>query len=201
MAARLVVLACVSAVIITGCSSGGEAEPAADAVAATASAPPASHTLQWRQPGDGQGEQGQPLQITPLGVYYHPGDDDYGRSQNGMFAAVAVKVAATGNGADHVPPPVSGFGFSWVDQDGEVVDTAAGASAPWIGRVTQPTITDIPAGRHKTYVVTFDVAGRGGTLVYTSPDGSAVQWPVPAKAGGKGLRPVLAALDSIGVKR
>ncbi|MGW0486175.1 hypothetical protein [Nonomuraea sp. NPDC003214] len=192
--------------IVTGCSGTGpgqegptaESQPAADS---TAQKPPT--VLEWGKSATGTGEQGQPLQITPLGVYYHKGDQAYGMPQNGVFAAISVRVATT-TGADHVPPPASRHGFYWEgdgEHDGEQVDATNGEDPPWIGRVSQPTIQDIPAGKARNYVVTFDAFSRGGSLVYVSPDGGRYEWPLPARSGGKGLRPVLVALDEIGVKR
>ncbi|MET7335942.1 hypothetical protein [Nonomuraea sp. NPDC005650] len=194
-----------AALIITGCSTtkephfGGEAPTTATEAAKTA--PPPAVTLDWGKPGDGKGEQGQPLQVTPLGVYYHKGHATLGRPENGVFTAIAVKVAAT-TGADHVPPPASNFGFSLASDDGETVTTAAGATPPWVGRVNVPNAErNIQPGRFQNYVITFDAYARGGTLTYTSPDGQLLEWQVPSKPGGQGLRRVQAALDSLGVSR
>ncbi|MCK2222092.1 hypothetical protein MF672_051050 (plasmid) [Actinomadura sp. ATCC 31491] len=195
-------LLAAAALIITGCSTAPGRTGDGTAAAGTTSTaetqtPPAA--LEWGQPGDGKGERGQPLQITPLGVYYHKGHETLGKPNNEVFTAVAVKVAASGS-ADHLPPPATGFGFTLLSDDGESVNPASGASPPWVGRVNEPNAKqDIRAGRYQKYVITFDAPSRGGALVYTSPDGQAVEWPIPERSGGQGLRRVLTALDDLGV--
>jgi hypothetical protein len=201
MAARHVTGLLLGALIITGCSGAGgdAAAPPLDTTVDTSKAAAApAKLLAWGTSGTGNGELGQPLEITPVGVYYHKGDKAYGLPQNGLFVAVAVKVAATA-GPDHVPPP--GAGFMW-EGDGETVTTAAGESPPWVGRVNTPLATkNIQPGRHQNYVITFDAFERGGTLTYQPPGGQPLQWEIPARPGGQGLSRVHAALDMIGVKR
>ncbi|MFI9845118.1 hypothetical protein ACIHFD_49425 [Nonomuraea sp. NPDC051941] len=203
MPARRATLLLLSAVILTGCSTSGDAESPPDAAAAaeasTAPSKAPATSLEWGATATGQGEQGQPLKITPVGVYHHKGDQKIGLAQNGLFVAVAVKVAAT-DGADHIPPPASGNGFFWKG-DGETITPAAGADPPWVGRVNVPLADqDLQPGESANYVITFDALGRAGTLVYLSPDGSQYQWKLPSKSGGQGLRRVTAALDALGIQ-
>lgn len=205
LTARSTAALALTALIITGCSTSSEDPPTAPAEssaaptpAQTAAAPAAP--LKWGTPATGVGEQGNPLEITPVGVYYHKGDKQYGLAENGVFTAVAVKVAAT-TGPDHVPPPITGHGFVWKG-DGETINLMSGGQEPWVGRVNVPIATqDIQPGEHQVYVITFDTFDRGGTLAYMSPDGKQLQWEIPTRAGGQGLRRVLSALDTLGIKR
>ncbi|MFD9947689.1 hypothetical protein ACFWYW_46515 [Nonomuraea sp. NPDC059023] len=190
----------LSALVVTGCSAAEQAPPnGAPAAEASSTTKPAAATLEWGTTAAGAGELGKPLDITPVGVYYHKGDKRYGLAQNGTFAAVAVKVAATSE-PDHVPIAANGQGFLW-QHDGETLAPDAGAEEPWVGRVNTPLATDIQPGEHQVYVISFDITARGGSLVYVSPAGDQQRWKLPAKSGGQGLKRVLTALDELGIKR
>ncbi|WP_433542071.1 hypothetical protein ACQP10_37935 (plasmid) [Streptosporangium sandarakinum] len=200
MAVRRTAALLLAALIVAGCSAepGGEAAGAATP-APIVKSPAKSGRLAWATPATGQGEKGNPLEITPVGVYYHPGDAQYGKSKNGMFLAVGVKVTATGE-ADQISAPFTGHGFRW-EGGGETITSAEGGQPPWVGRVNTPISQDIQAGDYAAYVITFDVPERGGTLTYLSADGTQQRWAVPARSGGQGLKKVLAALDELGINR
>ncbi|MER5322376.1 hypothetical protein [Streptosporangium roseum] len=203
MTARRTTALLLATLILTGCSTGkvemfGSSTGEPEVPEVTTAAKPTM--TPWGTAATGQGEQGKPLEVTPLGVYYHPGDAKMGASENGMFVAVSVKVAAS-EAPDHVPPPMTGQGFYWKG-GGESISPAEGGQPPWIGRVNTPISTqEIQAGEYAAYVITFDVPERGGTLAYISPDKTELRWAIPKKSGGPGLRRVLTALDAVGVKR
>jgi hypothetical protein len=175
--AALLALACLTAP--AGASTEQQArltqEPAAHAAA--------PKLLKFGQAVRIKGEKGNPLRITPVGVYYHrPTWGPATKPRNKYFLALAVRVTAVSK-ADAMPLP---YGSQWRVKQGKrvfTVSTGRASSAPWIGRAQGAWITVHPGSPEVVYEA-FDVQVKGGILEWSSPDG-LYRWRVPASNAGK----------------
>lgn len=203
MRARFAVALCVAALAMAGCGSGQgrpgiDRPPTSEAdismPSASAPATPAVHKL--GETVEVVGEHGNPLKITPRGVYFTKGLAGYGKAENGIFIAIAYRAEAV-DYAEGVPEPISGAGWVWRGY-GQTITTTEGAAAspPWSGRVNEPiTGQDVQPGEFQDYIETFDVPKAGGQLVYINPGtGKQTRWQLPADTAGTGYGPVVHAL-------
>ncbi|MEU6731316.1 hypothetical protein ABZ917_47055 [Nonomuraea wenchangensis] len=140
-----------------------------------------------------KGKKGNPLKITPVGVYYHrPTWAPATKPRNTYFLALAVRVTAVSK-ADGMPLP---YGSQWrVRQGKRLFTTSSGRanSAPWIGRAQGAWITIHPGTPEVVYEA-FDVQVKGGILEWSGPDG-LYRWRIPASNAGKATHE--AVLDAI----
>ncbi|MEU6721095.1 hypothetical protein ABZ897_57410 [Nonomuraea sp. NPDC046802] len=140
-----------------------------------------------------KGEKGNPLRITPVGVYYHrPTWGPATKPRNTYFMALAVRVTAVSK-ADAMPLP---YGSQWrVKQGSSAFTTSSGkaTSAPWVGRAQGAWVTIHPKSPEVVYEA-FDVRVKGGVLEWSGPDG-LYRWRIPASNAGKGTHE--AVLDAI----
>ncbi|MET8006279.1 hypothetical protein [Nonomuraea glycinis] len=186
-----------AALLVTAClappthASGGQN-------ARTAHMPATGHLvapklLKFGQSVPVKGHKGQPLRITPVGVYYHrPMSESSIKPRNRYFLALAVRVTALGK-PDHVPLP---YGSQWRVKQGArtfTTSTSRANSAPWIGRAQYSGVT-VHKGSPEVVYEAFDVAVKGGILEWSSPDGLH-RWRIPKSNAGKATHE--AVLDAI----
>ncbi|MEU4703369.1 hypothetical protein [Nonomuraea dietziae] len=187
----------LAAVLLSGCDYG----PSAGNAPTTNASPTKTATAKLKQLALGdaatvEGEKGQPLRITPTGIYYYKGDPNH-RAENGHLVAIAYKAEALEE-ADGIPAPISGRGFVWRGA-GQTIQSF-GASPPWVGRVNTPIDgQDVQPGEYQAYILTFDLPEKGGTLVYTGEGDKQTRWALPKASKGSGLKPVANALRAMGL--
>ncbi|MEU6712903.1 hypothetical protein ABZ897_15595 [Nonomuraea sp. NPDC046802] len=164
----------------------------------TTQVPVASHAaapklLKFGQSVRIKGEKGNPLRITPVGVYYHrPTWKPATKPRNTYFLALAIRVTAVSK-ADSMPLP---YGSQWrVKQGSSTFTTSSGKamSAPWVGRAQGAWVTIHPKSPEVVYEA-FDVRVKGGVLEWSGPDG-LYRWRIPASNAGKATHE--AVLDAI----
>ncbi len=186
-------LLAAAVVCVSGCSSQEQAPTSPAGDGATASAAPAvPAVLKLGQSADITGENGKPLKVTPLGVYYYrgkPGDPTL--PQEKWFAAVAIKVEAT-TAADRAS------GSMWrVKQGTRLFDTGTGKApvAPWVGSVNSGVALTDP-GDPEIVIQTFDLPAGGGVLQWATTDKPTIRWQLPGRNSGQGLDEVVAFLKN-----
>ncbi|MEU4231045.1 hypothetical protein AB0F17_42710 [Nonomuraea sp. NPDC026600] len=140
-----------------------------------------------------KGEKGNPLRISPVGVYYHqPTWEPATKPRNKYFVAIAIRVAAASK-ADQMPLP---YGSQWrIKQGARVFTTSSGKAsrAPWVGRAQGAWVTVQPTMSKVVYEA-FDVPATGGILEWSDSTGS-YRWRIPTTNAGKATHE--AVLDAI----
>ncbi len=143
------------------------------------------------------GRSGNPLKLTPTGVFYHKGDKRYGLAEQGVFAAVGYTLEAVSQ-PDTIPAPVDGAGFElrWDD-----ITLTSAASPPWAGRVNEASVDqEVQPGETDKYIETFDIPAPGGILIYVNPGTKKqIRWQLPKQNSGKGYGGAVRALQVLKV--
>ena len=201
MSIRVLLAVTLVAVAAAGCSSSGsttapQAEPSADALQAEPS-PAVAEPLAWGETGTVIGENGTPVEITPVGITYLAAEaftDEFYAPYEGYYVAVAVDAQAV-EGEETLGYVGAGTGLVW-RVGGQTVTAIDGnaTSAPWVGGVPSfdNSVVLLPGEEPTRGIEQFDIPEPGGHLTYLNPDGSMVRWEAPTEDTGGGLDDVTA---------
>ncbi|WP_433357771.1 hypothetical protein ACQP25_44340 (plasmid) [Microtetraspora malaysiensis] len=185
--------AAVVCLVVAGCSGEDAAAPQEGGGSTAAAAAAPAKVLAWGEPTQIAGEKGQPLTVTPTGVFFYRGKpEDPMMPAERWFAAVAIRVEAV-KGADRMPPGATG---EWrIRQGTRMFDSASGNanSAPWVGRVNSG-VTPVAPGSPEVAIRTFDVPKGGGELQWVTTGGAPIRWSLPGRTTGGGLDEVKAVM-------
>ncbi|WP_133306003.1 hypothetical protein [Microbispora triticiradicis] len=192
MLRRLVVL-CAAVTTLSACSGGTTTSAAGEPGAAPSSAAAPAQVLKLGEPATIRGEGGQPLTVTPTGVYFYRGrTGDALRPAERWWAAVSIRVEAT-KAADRLPPGATG---EWQVRQGSRTFTTVGGNAgnaPWVGRVGEG-VEQVAPGDPQVAVKTFDIPKGGGELRWVTQGEPPVRWSMPGRTTGSGLDDVKAVM-------
>ncbi|GAA2411415.1 hypothetical protein GCM10010404_81670 [Nonomuraea africana] len=171
-----------------------QSPPAANTVAGPAEGAAASKILKFGQAAKIMSESGNPLRISPIGVYYHrPTWKHATMPRNKYFVAIALRVTALSK--PDTMPPVAGSSQLRIKQGAKVFTYSSGKAmeAPWVGRTPGTEVTAQPGSPEVIYY-SFDLPKTGGILEWSGPAG-AHRWQIPASNSGKATHEAL--LDAI----
>lgn len=180
----------------TGCGSGkstGSPPAKTTAPLASAASPAADVVHPFGQPATVDGDKGNPVQLTPVGILYDKGP--YRGTDgpvNGWFVAIALMAKPLK--APDTLQPFEG-GFTWKAGSQVLTDSLGNASnTPWVG-ATPVFSSDQPmqVGEDRLGIQTFDVPTKGGELNFTVVGANrtvVVRWKMPAADTGTGLTSV-----------
>ncbi|HLU76135.1 MAG TPA: hypothetical protein VKZ82_28415 [Nonomuraea sp.] len=190
--ARTAASAALLALLLSACS-GTEAEPAEEVggeePASEEQAEQVADPLAWGETAEVIGDNGTPLELTPVAVHYATaeevgGEEGIDAPDNGLYAAVQIEAVAL-EGPETTTAPIDGGGWAW-RQDGQQYSTVDGTAtmAPWVGSVPEFTVdAPILPGEDATVgFESFDIPEAGGHLAYTDAAGAMVRWEAPAES-------------------